>query len=63
MKAIVYVRPDYKKSLICCETYTISQEYICFPKDGKNNYARYISILYKTDDYNEDRIVCEEFLK
>ena len=63
MKAIVYIRPDGKKNLICCDQYVIDEEYICFQKDGKNNYARYLAIVYKTDDYNADRIVCEEFLK
>lgn len=62
MKAVVYIGLDGNKELICSEKIWIDKEYIGFQKDGKNNYARYMIVIFQTDNYDADKMVCDEFM-
>lgn len=62
MQAVVYIGLDGNKKLICSEKIWIDKEYIGFQKDGENNYARYMTIIFQTDNYDADKTVCDEFM-
>lgn len=66
MKAIIYVGLDGKKRLIVCDDYKADYEdkHIYFLKDSERFYVRFLSVVIKTENYDdEQKIVFEEFLR
>lgn len=66
MKAIIYVGLDGKKRLIVCDDYKADYEdkHIYFLKDSERFCVRFLSVVIKTENYDdEQKIVFEEFLR